>query len=77
MGLAKHDGEFEAAGQASVDPRELIAALRRPASPKLGNRSETIANCLSGQDGWRDAAVRLGGAFASIAAATGLTDGKQ
>ena len=77
MGLAKHDGEFEAAGQASVDPRELFAALRRPVLAKFGNRTEAIANCLSGQDGWRDAATRLGNAFAATASGTGLTDGKE
>ena len=77
MGLARHDGEFEAAGQASVDPRELFAALRRPVLAKFGNRTEAIANCLSGQDGWRDAAAQLGGAFASIATGTGLTDDKE
>ena len=77
MGLAKHDGEFEAAGEASVDPRELLAALRRPVVTKLGNRTQAVAYCLSGQDGWRDAAARLGGAFASIGTATGLTDDKE
>ena len=77
MGLARHDGEFEAAGEASVDARELLAALRRPVAARIGNRTEAIANCLSGQDGWRDAATRLGGAFAATASGTGLTDGKE
>jgi len=77
MGLAKHNGEFEAAGEASLDVRELLGALRRPAMAKSGNRRETIANCLSGQDGWRDAAARLGGAFATLGKATRLTDDKE
>ncbi|MEO7814972.1 MAG: hypothetical protein ABIR87_05960 [Sphingomicrobium sp.] len=77
MGLARHDGEFEAAGEASVDARELLNALRRPAAAPLGNRSEAVANCLAGGEGWRDAATRLGGAFATIANGTGLTDGKE
>ena len=77
MGLARHDGEFEAAGQASVDARELLAALRRPVAARIGNRSEAIAKCLAGGDGWRDAATRLGNAFAAIATGTGLTDGKE
>ena len=77
MGLARHDGEFEAAGEASVDARELLAALRRPVTARIGNRSEAIAKCLAGGDGWRDAATRLGGAFATIASGTRLTDGKE
>ena len=77
MGLARHEGEFEAAGEASLDARELLAALRRPVTAKIGNRSETIAKCLAGGDGWRDAATRLGGAFAATASGTGLTDGKE
>ena len=77
MGLARHEGEFEAAGEASLDVRELLGALRQPAAAKAGNRSEAIANCLSGAEGWRDAATRLGGAFAAVGGATGLTDGKE
>ena len=77
MGLARHEGEFEAAGEASLDVRELLGALRQPAAAKAGNRSEAIANCLAGGDGWRDAATRLGGAFATSASQTGLTDSKE
>ncbi len=77
MGLARHEGEFEAAGEASVDVRELLDALRQPLVARTGNRSETIADCLSGQDGWRDAAARLGGAFATVGSAAWLTDGKE
>ena len=77
MGLAKHDGEFEAAGEAAFDASELLAALRRPMTAKADNRSEAVAKCLSGQDGWRDAAMQLRGAFATPGAATGLTDGKE
>ena len=77
MGLARHERDFEAAGEASLGARELLDALRQPIAAKLVNRSEAIANCLSGQAGWRDAAARLGGAFATIAKETGLTDGKE
>ena len=77
MGLARHDGEFEAAGEASVDARELLAALRRPTIAGPATRSEAIASCLSGGDGWRDAAARLGGAFATLGTATGLTKSKE
>lgn len=77
MGLARHESDFKAAGEARLDLAELLGALRRPAAGKSGNRREAIARCLSGSDGWRDAAASLGGAFATFAKPTGLTDGKE
>ena len=75
--MARHESEFEAAGEASLDVNELLGALRRPAAARAGNRSEAIANCLAGGEGWRDAAARLGGAFAALGGATRLTGGKE
>ena len=77
MGLARHESDFEAAGEARLDLDELLGALRRPSAFKPGNRREAIAHCLSGRDGWRDAAARVGGAFATLGTATGLTDDKE
>ena len=77
MNLARHEGEFKAAAEASVDVNELLGALRRPLAPTAGNRREAIANCLSASEGWRDSAAKLGGAFATLGRATGLTDGKE
>ena len=77
MGLARHEGAFEAAGEASVDARELLDALRKPVAAPVGNRSEVVANCLSGGEGWRDAAAKLGGTFATPMPATRLTDRKE
>ncbi|MEO5578027.1 MAG: hypothetical protein ABIR25_03115 [Sphingomicrobium sp.] len=77
MGLARHEGEFEAAAEASLDLDELLGALGRPLAPKLANRSETIACCLSGSEGWRDAAAKLGGAFATLGKTSWLTSGKE
>jgi len=77
MDLARHEGEFEAAGEAKLDLDELLGALRRPIAAKAGNRREAIANCLSASEGWRDAAAKLGGAFATLGGATGLTGGKE
>ena len=77
MDLARHEGEFEAAGEAKLDLDELLGALRRPIAAKAGNRREAIANCLSASEGWRDAASKLGGAFATLGGATGLTGGKE
>ncbi len=73
MGLARHESDFEAAAEARLELDELLGALRRPVSPKPGNRREAIAHCLSGSDGWRDAAASLGGAFAPLGEPTGLT----
>jgi hypothetical protein len=75
--LARHEGEFEAAGVASVDAAELLRALRRPAAAQAASRNEAIANCLAGGEGWREAAARLGGAFATKGGTTGLTDDKE
>ena len=77
MGLARHESDFEAAAEARLDLDELLGALRLPVSPKPGCRREAIAHCLSGSDGWRDAAAKVGGAFASLGKAPGLTDGKE
>ena len=77
MGLARHESDFEAAAEARLDLDDLLAALRRPAATKAGSRREAIAHCLSGSDGWRDAATSLGGTFASLGEGTGLTDGKE
>ena len=77
MDLARHEREFEAAAEASLDLAELLGALGGPRSPSVGNRREAIARCLSASEGWRDAAARLGGAFAALGRATRLTDGKE
>ena len=77
MGLARHESEFEAAGEAKLDLDELLGALRRTDKAKAGNRREAIARCLSASEGWRDAAAKLGGAFATLGETTGLTDGKE
>jgi len=72
MGLARHESDFEAAAEARVELDELLGALRAPAN-KSARRREAIARCLSGSDGWRDAAASLGGAFAPLGEPTGLT----
>ena len=77
MGLARHEGEFKAAGSAKLDLDELLGAMRRPATGESADRHEAITRCLSGSDGWRDAAASLGGAFAPLGKPSGLTDGKE
>ena len=41
------------------------------------NKGLAIACLLSASEGWRDAAERLGGAFAEGPGKSGLTDGKD
>ncbi len=77
MGLARHESDFEAAAEARLDLDELLGALRRPVEATSVGRRRAIAHILSGSDGWRDAAARVGGAFAAIDPATGLTGGKE
>ena len=77
MGLARHEGEFEAAGEAQLELNELLAALGRRVSVRSGNRRDAIARCLSASEGWRAASDRLGGAFATFDGTTGLTDDKE
>ena len=77
MNLARHESEFEAAGEASLDRDELLGALRGAIVPGTDVRRDAIAHCLSASKGWRDAAIKLGGAFAAPSDTTRLTDGKE
>jgi hypothetical protein len=75
--LARHEGEFEAAAETSLEMAELLRALTRTDSASDRERHAAIACLLSASEGWRDAVGRLGGAFAENGTKTGLTDGKD
>jgi hypothetical protein len=75
--LARHEGEFEAAAETSLEMEELLRALQRADSASDRERQAAIACLLSASDGWRDACRRLGGAFAGPGTKAGLTDGKD
>ena len=75
--MARHEGDFQAAGPAALDLHELAELLGKAGPEGLRERREAIACALSAGKGWRDAAKRLGGAFAADQAATGLTAGKE
>ena len=75
--MARHEGEFEAAAETSLEMGELLRALARADSAAARERQEAIACLLSASEGWRDAAVRLSGAFAEETGVTGLTSGKE
>jgi hypothetical protein len=76
-GLARHEGEFEAAAETSLEMGELLRALRRTESAAVRERQQAMACLLSASEGWRDAVERLNGAFAEEPTVTGLTDGKD
>jgi hypothetical protein len=76
-GLARHEGEFEAAAETSLELEELLRALESAESAADRDRQAAIACLLSASEGWREAVDRLGGAFADGGTPTGLTDGKD
>ena len=75
--MARHEGEFEAAAETSLELEELLRALHSDESAADRDRQAAIACLLSASDGWRDAVERLGGAFADGRTRTGLTDGQD
>ena len=75
--MARHEGEFEAAAETSLEMEDLLRALRRDGSASNRDRQAAIACLLSASEGWRDAVERLRGAFAELGPKTGLTDGKD
>ncbi len=75
--MARHEGEFEAAAETSLELEELLRALRQSDSAPDRERQAAIACLLSASEGWRDAVGRLGGAFAEGLKQAGLTDGKD
>ena len=75
--MSKIDGEFEAAGEATVDLAELISAIAASALADGGRRREAIACFLSASEGWKDAGRRLRGTFAALPQGSGLTESKE
>ncbi len=75
--MARHEGEFEAAAETSLELEELLRALESAESAADRDRQAAIACLLSASEGWREAVDRLGGAFADGGTPTGLTDGKD
>ena len=65
--MARFDGKLTAAGDATIDAAELLAALGAQAAISRSERQEAIIRYLSASDGWRDASELLGGAFADEA----------
>ena len=75
--MARHEGEFEAAAETSLEMGELLRALSRAELADDRERQAAIACFLSASEGWRAAAARLGGAFAEGGTKSGLKVGKE
>ena len=75
--MARHEGEFKAAAETSLEMEELLRALARADSASERERQAAIACLLSASEGWREAAERLRGAFAEDGTRSGLTAGKD
>ncbi len=74
--MARFDGELTAAGTGSIELDELVQLLSG-ARVSERDRNDAIACFLSTSEGWRDARTALGGTFAALSTATGLTGGKE
>jgi hypothetical protein len=74
--LSRPDSKFTAAGEAPLDPAELLAAFEAQLALAKGDRREAFARFIAGAPDWREARESLSGAFADGGAATKLSGGK-
>ncbi len=67
--MARHETNFEAAGEAHLTPRETLSlsTVRGRTAPSP-SREDALACFLSAAEGWDEAARRLDGAFADCPA---------
>ncbi|MDQ3247446.1 MAG: hypothetical protein M3Q52_11290 [Pseudomonadota bacterium] len=69
--MSRFDGKLDPAGEAIVAASELLAALG-PEEASEQQRHSVIALSLSGDEGWKQALLVMGGAFApDVARANG------
>jgi hypothetical protein len=62
--LARHERNFRTDAEAPLSLNELFALIADGAEGEGRSREDAIACYLSASEGWRDAAKRIGGAFA-------------
>jgi hypothetical protein len=62
--LARHERVFQAEAGQPLGVEELLQLLGAEGAPDGEARRQAMACFLSAEDGWRDAARDLGGAFA-------------
>jgi hypothetical protein len=75
--LARFEGEFEKAGEASVDLAELMLVLSSAATSGIRDRHDAMACFLSASEGWRDAKGTLKGTFAGLTERARLTGDQE
>ena len=63
--LSRFEGDFSAAGDASLSTAELLSLLSESSGLSSRERQEAIACYLSASEGWDEALKALRGAFAS------------
>ena len=66
--MSRFEGDFSAAGDASLSTAELLDLLNASSGLTSRERQEAIACYLSASEGWHEALKSLRGAFASDAA---------
>ena len=78
--LSRPTPKFTAAGEAPLDPAELVAAFEAQLALAKGDRRDAFARFIAGAPDWREARESLSGAFADAGdgsgAGTRLSGGK-
>ena len=75
--MARIEGKFKAAGEAKLDIDELFSAFPGAGEAVARGRQDAIACFLSASEGWEKAREASKGAFAPVAKASWLRDGKE
>ncbi len=63
--MSKFDGEIRGVAEVSAGLEDLLAGLGQSPRPSPA-RNDAMAHFLSGEEGWRDARIKLRGAFAKL-----------
>lgn len=62
--MSRNEGRIGTGDEAAVDAAEILAQIERDAANARLPRPLAVARYLSASDGWREASLGLGGAFA-------------
>lgn len=69
--LSRPTPKFTAAGEAPLDPAELVAAFEAQLALAKGDRRDAFARFIAGAPDWREARESLSGAFADAGGGSG------
>ena len=64
--MSRIEGKIGRDGNLEVEANEILAALAADRLDQARKRKDAVARCLSASEGWREASVELGGAFAPV-----------